>query len=549
MKKILTAIFFTLVMVISLMSINCDTVNAKSSYVDNFNTDVYIDPDGSAKIQQSIRFYVHGNQKQFSFSQRFPDSVKTNGAKPKVTFYDGNNELPLHYGSGKDNTYDTIAGNGLVAVEVYHTINDGFATGKYNYSVKDLVVNYKDIAEVNWRLIGSDWKIPFNKIRITYHLPSGSKNDLHAYEKGPTNYNIKINHKNNSISFFIKKVSAQQLLDTRILFPNSITYANKNVISKNAKAKIIHQEEQYAHEQAVKHGIFYAIGIAMILVIVAWYFVLLRNIYRNPYKKDYTLSQYLHWFKTPDFGPSKTKLLLKQQSFADFSCFVAELLVQIDQGHLRMITKGQSVKIQRIDSVRDDLINYLLNRVGDSQKVNSSDIQKFSDDQLYLEYRNWIVQKSNGKNHFIEPVSINYRHSLANISLFTSFFAVIELILAAFLYPAAVFPMAFITLGILIVSWSVFGLFDRYGKCLTKSGKNIMAELNAFEKVLSDPEKVQNSITNGNITIENILPYVIALQKQSIIDLDDFADDRKQLALLVTAFQKNPVFKKHHISI
>ncbi|WP_125767979.1 hypothetical protein [Companilactobacillus furfuricola] len=68
MKRILTALFFSVLIFVGLLSFNDESVNAKGSYVDNFDTDVYIQTDGSAKIKQSIRFYVSGKQNQFSFT-------------------------------------------------------------------------------------------------------------------------------------------------------------------------------------------------------------------------------------------------------------------------------------------------------------------------------------------------------------------------------------------------------------------------------------------------------------------------------------------------
>ncbi|WP_125767977.1 DUF2207 domain-containing protein [Companilactobacillus furfuricola] len=464
-------------------------------------------------------------------------------------FYDGKNELPLHYGSGDDNTYDTMAGHGLVAIGVYHTINDGFASARYNYHVKNFVVNYNDVAEVNWRLIDSDWKMSFKRISVTYHLPTGANKDIYAYEKGLAKYNIQIDHNRSKVSFVAHKVSAQQLFETRILFPNTVTYNNKNQIKKNAKTKIIHQEQQYDRQQTLKHVIFYTMGVFFILIIISWYYTLFRNIYRNPYQKNYPISEYLHWFTTPKLGPTMTKLLLRNQTLADFSCFVSELLVQIDRGKLQIKRNGKIIEIKRIAPIHDKFINYLLNEVGDSQQVKSTDIQNFSDDQLYVEYHNWLIRASNGKNRFIEPISINHRHSLANISLFTSFFAVLVLILAAFLNPGVIFTVAFISLGILICSWLAFGLINRYSKCMTDSGKESISQLKAFDLILTDPEKIIESITHGNITKSNILPYVIALHKQEIIDLDIFKVDKENLALLVGAFQNNPVFNKHRINI
>lgn len=549
MKKIVLSIFAVIIMAFCFLTFHLNIAQASRSYVDKFDSDVYVQKDGSARIDQTIRFYVHGTQKQFNFTQHFSDGVKTNDAKPQVTFYDGKNELPLHYGSSDDNTYTSVFGNGLVGVNVYHTISDNFATAKYSYRVKNFVTNYQDIGDINWRLIGPDWKMSFKKVKLTYHLPADAKDEIHGYEKGPTNYQIKLDQKNNSATFLINNVSANQLLDTRIIFPSSVTPDNPNTVNEKAKARIMRQEAKYTKNQQIKRTVFYIIGIIFALIIVVLYFILFRSIYQNPYNKDYPMDKYLTWFKIPEFSPTMTKLLLNRRPLADFSCFIGELLVLVDQGNLKLYSTDTGVQLERVGPIRDDLVAFLIDRIGNGQQVSTIEIQRYHQDDLYREFHNWIIKSSNSQYRFIEPISQRYGRSFANIALITSFLAITQLILAAFLNPAFVYATAYFSISILLLSWLIFWLFTRHLKCLSESGKDIVAELTSFNKVLSDSGKFEKAVENRNITKSAALPYVITLQKSSIIDLDLYDTDREVLATLVAAFQKNRLFIKHHVNI
>ena len=77
-------------------------------------------------------------------------------------------------------------------MKIYHEMDGGRATFVYRYTIKSLITNYQDTAELNWKVIGKGWEKPLSDVQITINLPSRPVPELKAYAHGDLSGETKV---------------------------------------------------------------------------------------------------------------------------------------------------------------------------------------------------------------------------------------------------------------------------------------------------------------------------------------------------------------------
>lgn len=117
------------------------------------------------------------------------------------------------------------------------------------YTVKNAVNVYSDVAELYWQLIGKDNSMPIDKMTATIILPEKveNKENLRAWAHGPLNGNVEIVD-NKTVKIECEYVDPEIYIEPRvaILEPNMFLEANKR--EENKLQTILAEEQGYADE-------------------------------------------------------------------------------------------------------------------------------------------------------------------------------------------------------------------------------------------------------------------------------------------------------------
>lgn len=159
-----------------------------------------------------------------------------------------------------------------VIIKVYSPVKDGHKKYvRYEYTVKDAIVNYNDYAEIYWNFIGGDWECDIKDVTILVNLPQ--ETNLKAY--GHTFGNITdFSNDDKTITFKISRLAEGTAADIRAVFPNNILRSSN--ISKQVNESYDFDElekvENVLAENMEKYhkylGVFYPLTILSILSVI-----------------------------------------------------------------------------------------------------------------------------------------------------------------------------------------------------------------------------------------------------------------------------------------
>ncbi|WP_300560420.1 DUF2207 domain-containing protein [Companilactobacillus sp.] len=488
--------------------LNHNESQASSYSIDQYQTFVTVNSNGSADVRQLIKYHVSGSKKNVAFSQ----SLKK-GSDPSLTsiqLFDGKNEVPLRYETSGDNTYDSVTGDHLLAANIRHTITNNSATAIYNYHVKKFVTNYSDTAEIYWRVVGNDWEKKISHVKVTYQFPKKTLKSVNMWVSGPSVYSLNKNEKAGQMSVYISKLTNHQPLDNRLIFPVSWVPQNKNIVHQNKRQNILNQQHKIAQGIIFKKIIFWMIAAAFIIVTAIVYRNRFKHLNYDKFDTDYQLSDLQNWFDIPDVSPSMAKIILTKNETADLSSFIGELMIQVKRNHLGLKQLSDTYEISLIKKPDDEFYEFLVTRVGDGKSVTTKQIAEYQGLDLWYEFQKWRRRAAIGRSKYIDEKNDHVKSMLASLALMTTTFAAIQFILVPFLAPSYLIATGIICGLVIILSWFIFYRINRKITVYTSLGQREAAEIKGFKHVLKSISSL-NSAKIGDLTLwEDVLPYAVA---------------------------------------
>ncbi|WP_124057880.1 DUF2207 domain-containing protein [Vaginisenegalia massiliensis] len=148
---------------------------------------------------------------------------------------------------GQDRNFEVSRGTNEIEFKAYHPTNNAQVTFVFEYTMKDLVTNYRDTAVLNRKIIGSHTDEPFDAdIKISLPGKVDKKEDLRAWAHGAPQGIIELNRQGSHsvIHAQVKDNPANQFVEIHALFPTALTPQNQNRVDQAKKADIIAQEEK-----------------------------------------------------------------------------------------------------------------------------------------------------------------------------------------------------------------------------------------------------------------------------------------------------------------
>ncbi|QEA59395.1 DUF2207 domain-containing protein [Leuconostoc koreense] len=314
MRKLRIALFtFLFAMMGSL------TVSADSNYrITDLDEVVRINTNGDAHITKQVTYHF---------------DEKMNGVYLKESLKQGTHSQPLQWGgltsievshnNGKkqpllprqgDSSYGYVETKTSQQVQekIYYPVQENDQlTMFYHYTLKDVVVNWDDVAEMNWIPVGTR-DVAIEKIRLNFVLPNQPASTLKAWAHGRSVGNILVNKKQAKITVNSENIDPDDTVEVHTYFDTSQTPLNTNKQSGNRASYIQRQERAIVSKNKRSLQIKKVIGfiVSPIVILILVLISMLKNsqrrrLLRSARQKSGVTGDIIHIFDIPnDVGPA-----------------------------------------------------------------------------------------------------------------------------------------------------------------------------------------------------------------------------------------------------
>ncbi|MFC6261644.1 DUF2207 domain-containing protein [Levilactobacillus fujinensis] len=134
-----------------------------------------------------------------------------------------------------------------IKVKLYRPVNvDDRLKVIYRFHLHGVVKNYRDTAELNWKMIGKAWEVPLNNVKLTIQLPERNIRGLQAWTHGPLSGYTYVNRSAGRITMKVATNPANGFVESHLLFPKQVTPLNQNYSNQLRKKAAQQQEAKLA---------------------------------------------------------------------------------------------------------------------------------------------------------------------------------------------------------------------------------------------------------------------------------------------------------------
>lgn len=295
------------------------------------------------------------------------------------------------------NSYSTNEGdfsvdmeNGLYKIKLYAPSANEKREFIFRYSLSRGVTVYRDIAQLNRKMVGTEWQNSIGRIDVTVNLPQSVKKDeIYAFGHGPLTGNIEILN-GQSVKYNLNNYYPGEFLEVNLLFPKEIL-TNFNPLymkNQNGLRDILEMERKLAKEanETRKKAVikFYTGRVVLGLGIVWWIFLLIF-IYRKNSKRYKVENEYGEYFRElpDDYSPAVAGTLLSKRLYPESRELFATLLDLVRKGYLELEESENrtTLILQEKDgnSLTEEekfILNWYIRELGDGSRVTLEDIEE-----------------------------------------------------------------------------------------------------------------------------------------------------------------------------
>lgn len=269
-KKIIIVSLILILSIGIIIGVSFVDTSKGSVYLKNANIVADVNTDGSLDITETwvVKFGEDTRNLYKTFNLNDTSSANVDGEVINVSAtYDG--EL-LKYNEGFHYTnYNSISSSdyGSYYVDnqgsskyelgfIFSPTASGTKTFVFSYTLTNVVTAYNDVADFYWQAFGADFSLYIKDLSVTVNLPEGATSDdanilaFYHCENAYSEYNFS----GNSVVYTAKRVSAETLVEPRILLP--LNYFNQTAVNRkldlNKRVAFIAYEQNLIDEWKVK---------------------------------------------------------------------------------------------------------------------------------------------------------------------------------------------------------------------------------------------------------------------------------------------------------
>lgn len=233
-------------------------------------------------------------------------------------------------------TYISNDNNGILRLQVFYPAEKEEIHFVYEFTLDKLIINYNDTAELNRRIVGSNWDESFD-LQARINLPGlvDNPDDFRVWAHGHYEGEVypRSDDKQSYIEVTVPNNPAGQFVEVHAIFPTYLTPNNSNITPVNMKEDIIESEEAQTQRDREAYEsqrnqllIFVIVGILIFPLALAYatfyYFSNRKKLNPNPAQIPE------HVYSLPsDITPAimATSVLRKTPTADDFSATIVDL--------------------------------------------------------------------------------------------------------------------------------------------------------------------------------------------------------------------------------
>lgn len=507
--------FLGLFSLIAIFMIGCSKVKADTNYdITNMDVTAKVKLDGSVMIHRKIFYDFDSSMHGVYYRQNLTDKQKISDIQIKV-----NNKAIVPATNEKNDTYQLTKEKNSYHFKVFHKIkeNDQIKV-EYSYKISNLITNYKDTAELNFKIIGNDWDTDINHAKVTVIFPKAVEG-LKAWAHGSADGEIQVLPEKGKIVMKDNDVAGDVGIEVHAIFPTAVTIANKNYIAKNMKTAIEKQEAKLAIEanEKRKRKIYFAWGL-IVLSLISGIIVIIKGLFGKSLGfKPKSLRSISHNYEIPTVDPITAQIIDTSNlpSAKAFTGYLMQLaakkqinIQEIKGKHLHKVNYKISILDKSI--LNDELLAFLFKQVGDGQAFTTKDLRQYISNKLGKTFDRWCKNKYKEieKAGLLNPA---FAEAKSHYHL-TSIIAITISIASWIIAGIQMYIVAFIGVGILltILEFAAFFIGSRKISLYTKKGAELADQVHGFKKMLADIGNFKMKDVGDLILWEDIMPYAVA---------------------------------------
>lgn len=272
--------------------------------------------------------------------------------------------------------------DGLYKIKLYAPSQNERKEFIFRYNLTREVTVYRDIAQLNRKMVGKDWQNSIGNISVTVNLPENvKKDDIYAFGHGPLTGNIEILD-GKSVRYTLNDYRPGEFLEVNLLFPKNILTSFNPLLMKNKSAlkEILDMEGKLAKEanDARKRAIIgFYLGRVVLVLAVAWWLFLVVFIYLKNSKRYKVENEYGEYFRElpDDYSPSIAGTLVSRNLYPSGRELFAMLLDLVRKGHLKLEEGEKTTTLILQESgkpLREEekfILNWYIRELGDGEKI------------------------------------------------------------------------------------------------------------------------------------------------------------------------------------
>lgn len=539
MKKLFHLII-GMIMLVTLTIIFTKPALADVDYdITNVDVTAHVNANGSLLMERRITYKFDDDAHGVFYQQNLTDNQELKNQQVRVI--SGKNSQPvIQSDSHANNTYELSHSDHGYRFKVWHNVTDGDKfTIIYTYEITNAIINWKDTAELNFKIIGDGWDTDLDNVRVGIFFPSSVK-DLKAWAHGDLSGQITVNSEKGSIIMTAANVSGNEGIEVHSLFPTAVTSQNKNIRDQNHKKYVLNQEAKFAHEANERRQRSRMLGLgALVLSGLFSLSIIIRS---------FTL-------KKSGVKPKKEKQLPRNYDVPTVSPVMAEILDLDDKPSSRSLTaylmelavkkriEIEPIKVRRktyykISLIDKDLMGevplmrYLFNKVGDGKSFTTYELKKQRSSKLSKLFANWQKkEKQAAINAGFFDKKVEHKKETNLVLMIILLVLSGAGIIAAFFSSegtAGLFIVATIMIGLAILA-TIYS--NKKLSPYTAKGAESTNQVRGFKKMLDEIGNFKMREVGELPLWEEIMPYAVALGvskkvlKQLKIEFADEIDD------------------------
>lgn len=268
----------------------------RNYHIKDFIIDVNIDKSGDIHVKEDTEYRFNGayngititiptdvskeyyeklTEDSMNDSKELPDSLYICNGIENVNIYVLENDQKRYFhevGSavnGDRSVYTVIEENGFTTFKIYEPSVSVDKRIVIEYTLKDVVVQHNDVAELFWNFIGGEVECKIKNLQINVH----GENILKSYTHG--NASGKLVEGLDSVTATYKNVKPREFVSTRII----LNWNLNNIAKQNnvlALPLIEELEESYLSKKQTMIDLIIAAIIMTIVILAYWIFLLFK---------------------------------------------------------------------------------------------------------------------------------------------------------------------------------------------------------------------------------------------------------------------------------